>query len=310
MTEKGSSEARALLAVKDLEAWYGESHILHGVTFEVHPGEVVTLLGRNGVGKTTTLKSIMGIVGHRSGSVRFASRELINLPSDAIARAGIAFCPEERGIFSSLDVRENLLLPPQVRHKQRQCGRSHAVDARGVTYRPRPVGLQLVARFVGETRQGRVIDAVGQDKVCVAPVGFDICRLAAQIDLVFGADFELIGDFAVQIAELRPDSLKIADPDIGIREQFEGRAPLAVLAQGEAMPCGLGRRQLFGGDTPAPPCACRGLGEPHTCHRVSGSIAALLMIAVRTRWLRRVISSAVRSDYCFRSIGRSRSVWS
>jgi len=115
MTEKGSSEARALLAVKDLEAWYGESHILHGVTFEVHPGEVVTLLGRNGVGKTTTLKSIMGIVGHRSGSVRFASRELINLPSDAIARAGIAFCPEERGIFSSLDVRENLLLPPQVR---------------------------------------------------------------------------------------------------------------------------------------------------------------------------------------------------
>ncbi len=104
-----------MLAVKGLEAWYGESHILHGVTFDVQPGEVVTLLGRNGVGKTTTLKSIMGIVEQRSGSVRFEGRELIGMPSDAIARTGIAFCPEERGIFASLDVRENLLLPPQVR---------------------------------------------------------------------------------------------------------------------------------------------------------------------------------------------------
>jgi len=115
MLEKGLPESGGLLAVKDLEAWYGESHILHGVTFAVHPGEVVTLLGRNGVGKTTTLKSIMGIVDQRRGSVRFEGRELIGMPSDAIARTGIAFCPEERGIFSSLDVRENLLLPPLVR---------------------------------------------------------------------------------------------------------------------------------------------------------------------------------------------------
>jgi branched-chain amino acid transport system ATP-binding protein len=104
-----------MLAVKDLESWYGESYILHGVTFQVRPGEVVTLLGRNGVGKTTTLKSIMGIVRQRKGSVRFEGRETIGLPSNAIARCGIAFCPEERGIFSTLDVRENLLLPPQVR---------------------------------------------------------------------------------------------------------------------------------------------------------------------------------------------------
>jgi branched-chain amino acid transport system ATP-binding protein len=104
-----------LLAVKNLEAWYGESHVLHGVTFDVLPGEVVTLLGRNGVGKSTTLKSIMGIIESRSGSVRFEGAELIDRPSDAIARSGIAFCPEERGIFSSLDVKENLLLPPQVR---------------------------------------------------------------------------------------------------------------------------------------------------------------------------------------------------
>jgi branched-chain amino acid transport system ATP-binding protein len=108
-------ETSALLAVNELQAWYGESHILHGVTFDVPAGEVVTLLGRNGVGKTTTLKSIMGMVEQRSGSVRLEGRELIGLSSDAIARAGVAICPEERGIFASLDVRENLLLPPVVR---------------------------------------------------------------------------------------------------------------------------------------------------------------------------------------------------
>jgi branched-chain amino acid transport system ATP-binding protein len=104
-----------LLEVRDLHAWYGESHILHGVDFEIRPGEMVTLLGRNGAGKTTTLKSIMGIVGRRRGSVRFEGRELIDLPSNRIARLGLAFCPEERGIFASLTVEENLLLPPVVR---------------------------------------------------------------------------------------------------------------------------------------------------------------------------------------------------
>ena len=104
-----------LLAVEGLQAWYGESHVLHGATFEVFAGEVVTLLGRNGAGKTTTLKSIMGIVGQRTGSVRYEGRELIGLTSDRIARLGIALCPEERGIFASLDVEENLLLPPKVR---------------------------------------------------------------------------------------------------------------------------------------------------------------------------------------------------
>ncbi len=104
-----------LLGVHDLHAWYGESHILHGVDLEIRPGEMVTLLGRNGAGKTTTLKSIMGIVGRRRGSIRLAGRELVTLPSNQIARLGIAFCPEERGIFASLTVEENLLLPPIVR---------------------------------------------------------------------------------------------------------------------------------------------------------------------------------------------------
>ena len=108
-------ERAPLLAVRDLHAWYGESHILHGVVFDVRPGEVVTLLGRNGAGKTTTLKSIMGIVGRRRGSVSFDGHELIARPSNHIARLGIAFCPEERGIFASLNVEENLMLPPQVR---------------------------------------------------------------------------------------------------------------------------------------------------------------------------------------------------
>ena len=106
--------AEVLLKVDNLNAWYGESHILHGMAFEVREGEVVTLLGRNGAGKTTTLKSIMGMVGRREGSIRYQSKETIRMTSNAIARLGIAFCPEERGIFASLDVEENLLLPPQV----------------------------------------------------------------------------------------------------------------------------------------------------------------------------------------------------
>jgi branched-chain amino acid transport system ATP-binding protein len=105
----------SLLAVRDLNGWYDESHVLHGINFDVRPGEVVTLLGRNGAGKTTTLRAIMGILGKRQGSVRFDGRELIGLEPRHIAKAGIAFCPEERGIFSSLSVDENLMLPPQVK---------------------------------------------------------------------------------------------------------------------------------------------------------------------------------------------------
>ena len=107
--------ADALLSVRDLHAWYGESHILHGMNFEVKKGELVTLIGRNGAGKTTTMKSIMGIVGQRKGSITFAKQELVGMASHKIARLGLAFCPEERGIFASLNVNENLLLPPVIR---------------------------------------------------------------------------------------------------------------------------------------------------------------------------------------------------
>jgi len=103
-----------MLEVRDLEAWYGESHVLHGVGIEIRQGEVVTLLGRNGAGKTSTLRAIMGLTGRRAGSIRFDGRELISARPDVIARAGIAYCPEERGIFASLDVTENLMLPPVI----------------------------------------------------------------------------------------------------------------------------------------------------------------------------------------------------
>ena len=105
----------ALLSVTKLQAWYGESHVLHGVDLEVRKGELVTLVGRNGAGKTTTMKSIMGIVPRRTGSVKIEGAETIDLPPYRIARHGIAFCPEERGIFASLDVEENLMLPPKIR---------------------------------------------------------------------------------------------------------------------------------------------------------------------------------------------------
>jgi branched-chain amino acid transport system ATP-binding protein len=107
--------AAPLLAINNLEAWYGESHVLHGVTFDVAPGEVITLLGRNGAGKTTTLRSIIGIMQKRTGSVRFDGAETIAMPSRTIARLGMGYVPEERGIFASLSVYENLTLPPQVK---------------------------------------------------------------------------------------------------------------------------------------------------------------------------------------------------
>jgi len=104
----------ALLTVSNLQAYYGESHILHGVDFEIRRGELITLLGRNGAGRTTTLKAMLGLTGKRTGSIKIDGREVINLPTHKIARMGLGYCPEERGIFSSLSCEENLLLPPSV----------------------------------------------------------------------------------------------------------------------------------------------------------------------------------------------------
>jgi branched-chain amino acid transport system ATP-binding protein len=108
--------ARELLKIANLDAWYGESHVLHGVEFNVHEGEIVTLLGRNGAGRTTTLRSIMGLVGARAGSIVIDGVETIALAPHRIARIGLGYCPEERGIFSALSCEENLLLPPQLKN--------------------------------------------------------------------------------------------------------------------------------------------------------------------------------------------------
>jgi branched-chain amino acid transport system ATP-binding protein len=104
-----------LLEIRDLHAWYGESHILHGIDLDVAPGEVVTLLGRNGAGRSTLLRAIMGLTGRRSGSIRVNGVESVGLPTHRIAHLGIGYCPEERGIFSSLSAEENLMLPPQLK---------------------------------------------------------------------------------------------------------------------------------------------------------------------------------------------------
>jgi len=114
MSASSTNSAGPLLAVDGLQAWYGESHILHGMQFDVGVGEVVTLLGRNGAGRTTTLRAMLGLVDRREGSVRLRSRELSKLPPHRIARMGIGYCPEERGIFASLSAEENLMLPPTV----------------------------------------------------------------------------------------------------------------------------------------------------------------------------------------------------
>jgi len=107
--------ATPFLEVRELHAWYGESHVLHGVNFHVDEGEVVTLLGRNGAGRTSTLRAIMGLTGSRKGSIRVRGTETIQMPTHRIARLGIGYCPEERGIFASLSAHENLLLPPTLK---------------------------------------------------------------------------------------------------------------------------------------------------------------------------------------------------
>ena len=106
--------ANELLRIEDLHAWYGESHVLHGVSMTVAEGEVVSILGRNGAGRTTTLRAIVGLTGSRKGSIRIRGQEAIKLPPHRIARLGVGYCPEERGIFASLSAEENLLLPPPV----------------------------------------------------------------------------------------------------------------------------------------------------------------------------------------------------
>jgi branched-chain amino acid transport system ATP-binding protein len=134
VTERGQQEAvdagqgESALEIAGLQTWYGESHILHGVDISVKRGEVVTLLGRNGAGRTTTLRAIMGLTGRRTGSIRVGGRETINMPTYRIAHCGVGYCPEERGIFSSLSCEENLLLPPAIGAKGGEGAQGMSLD--------------------------------------------------------------------------------------------------------------------------------------------------------------------------------------
>jgi len=118
MTAAAGTSAAPALQIRDLHAWYGESHVLHGIDLTVQSGEVVTLLGRNGAGRTSTLRAILGLTGARSGSIKIHGMEAIKLPTHRIAHLGVGYCPEERGIFSSLSCEENLLLPPPLKTAQ------------------------------------------------------------------------------------------------------------------------------------------------------------------------------------------------
>jgi branched-chain amino acid transport system ATP-binding protein len=136
-----------VVSIRDLNAWYGESHILHGVNLEVKKGEVVTLLGRNGAGRTTTLRAMMGLTGSRKGSVNIEGVETIQLPPHRVARLGIGYCPEERGIFASLTTEENLMLPPRI-----GSAASHAMSLEAI-YRMFP-NLQERAKSPGTRLSG------------------------------------------------------------------------------------------------------------------------------------------------------------
>ena len=183
-------ERPPLLTVRDLHAWYGESHVLHGVSFDVQAGEVVTLLGRNGAGKTTTLKSIMGIVARRRGSIAFEGQEVVGRPSNHIARLGIAFCPEERGIFASLNVEENLMLPPQIRPGGLSVEAIHALFP-NLQERRRSQGTKLsggeqqmlaIARILRTGARLLLLDepTEGLAPVIVQQIGATIRRLKAE----------------------------------------------------------------------------------------------------------------------------------
>src|SRR5919198_2163368 len=183
-------EEPPLLAVRVLHAWYGEARVLHGVSFDVQAGEVVTLLGRNGAGKTTTLKSVMGIVARRRGSITFDGRELVGRPSNHIARLGIAFCPEERGIFASLNIEENLMLPPQVRPGGLSVAAIHALFP-NLAERRRSPGTKLsggeqqmlaIARILRTGARLLLLDepTEGLAPVIVQQIGRTIAKLKAQ----------------------------------------------------------------------------------------------------------------------------------
>jgi len=202
--------AAALLDINGLHAWYGESHILHGVDLAVREGEVVTLLGRNGAGRTTTLRAIMGLVGSRKGSIRIGGSESIGMAPHRIARLGVGYCPEERGIFSSLSTEENLLLPPRV-------GNGHAGMHLDEIYAMFP---NLAER---RASQGTRLSGGEQQMLAVARILRTGAKLLLLDEISEGLAPVIVQALATMIRTLRAKGYTI----VMVEQNFRFAAPLA-----------------------------------------------------------------------------------
>ncbi|WP_295986952.1 ABC transporter ATP-binding protein [uncultured Variovorax sp.] len=200
----------AALEIKGLQAWYGESHVLHGVDMVVQPGEVVTLLGRNGAGRTTTLRAIMGLTGARKGSIEINGRETIGLPTHRIAHLGVGYCPEERGIFASLSCEENLMLPPELK----SAGKGMSVE-------------EIYAMFpnLAERRhsQGTRLSGGEQQMLAVARILRTGARLLLLDEISEGLAPVIVQALARMITTLRAKGYTI----VMVEQNFRFAAPLA-----------------------------------------------------------------------------------
>ncbi|WP_431509544.1 ABC transporter ATP-binding protein [Variovorax sp. DAIF25] len=200
----------AALEIKGLQAWYGESHVLHGVDMVVQPGEVVTLLGRNGAGRTTTLRAIMGLTGARKGSIEVNGRETIAMPTHRIAHLGIGYCPEERGIFASLSCEENLMLPPELKG----AGQGMSVD-------------EIYAMFpnLAERRhsQGTRLSGGEQQMLAVARILRTGAKLLLLDEISEGLAPVIVQALARMITTLRSKGYTI----VMVEQNFRFAAPLA-----------------------------------------------------------------------------------
>jgi len=206
----------AALEIKGLQAWYGESHVLHGVDITVQPGEVVTLLGRNGAGRTTTLRAIMGLTGRREGSIIVNGRETIALPTYRIAHCGVGYCPEERGIFASLSAQENLLLPPLLKSKGQKQGIGQGM----------PVD-EIYAMFPNlaerSTSQGTRLSGGEQQMLAVARILRTGARLLLLDEISEGLAPVIVQALAQMIVTLRAKGYTV----VMVEQNFRFAAPLA-----------------------------------------------------------------------------------
>ena len=206
--------AAPALEIKNLEAWYGESHVLHGVDMVVQPGEVVTLLGRNGAGRTSTLRSVMGLIGSRKGSIKVNGVETVGMPTYRIAHLGIGYCPEERGIFASLSAEENLMLPPVLKSASNGADKGMSVE-------------EIYAMFpnLAERRhsQGTRLSGGEQQMLAVARILRTGARLLLLDEISEGLAPVIVQALARMITTLRAKGYTI----VMVEQNFRFAAPLA-----------------------------------------------------------------------------------